>query len=202
MSTPTRPKGGTMSFRGTGASSTFDSLNAFILHGDPAQGLAGSTTRCWSSSATSPDASYGLLAESLEYPPDRILGDLHPARRGEVFRRRAGHRRRCGLHLRDPEGQGAARTTRSCPQNVAAVEALDPHRVNFTFAAGVPTRDLPAQVGGIEILPKHYYAQPRLHQARRWTRPSARGPMSSTASMPAARSAIAATPTTGRATCR
>src|ERR687892_1816869 len=32
---PDVPKGGTMSFRGTGASQTFDSLNAFILKGEP-----------------------------------------------------------------------------------------------------------------------------------------------------------------------
>ena len=36
---PDAPKGGTMSFRGTGASRTFDSLNGFILSGEPAQGL-------------------------------------------------------------------------------------------------------------------------------------------------------------------
>ena len=36
---PDAPKGGTMSFRGTGGSQTFDSLNAFILKGEPAQGL-------------------------------------------------------------------------------------------------------------------------------------------------------------------
>lgn len=36
---PDAPRGGTMSFRGTGASQTFDSLNPFILKGEPAQGL-------------------------------------------------------------------------------------------------------------------------------------------------------------------
>ena len=35
---PDAPKGGTISFRGTGASRTFDSLNRFILKGEPAQG--------------------------------------------------------------------------------------------------------------------------------------------------------------------
>ena len=36
---PDAPQGGTMTFRGTGASQTFDSLNLFILKGEPAQGL-------------------------------------------------------------------------------------------------------------------------------------------------------------------
>ena len=42
---PDAPKGGEMHFRGTGASSTFDSLNPFILKGEPAQGL-GWRRRC------------------------------------------------------------------------------------------------------------------------------------------------------------
>ena len=36
---PRAPQGGTMSFRGQLASRTFDSLNYFILRGEPAQGL-------------------------------------------------------------------------------------------------------------------------------------------------------------------
>ena len=36
---PDAPKGGEMIFRGTAASQTFDSLNPFILKGEPAQGL-------------------------------------------------------------------------------------------------------------------------------------------------------------------
>ena len=36
---PNAPKGGTISFRGTLASQTFDSLNPFILVGEPAQGI-------------------------------------------------------------------------------------------------------------------------------------------------------------------
>ncbi len=41
--------------------------------------------------------------------------------------------------------------------DIDTVEALDPHRVKFTFKAGAATRDLPALVGGLSILPKHYY---------------------------------------------
>ena len=42
-------------------------------------------------------------------------------------------------------------------KDIESVEALDPHRVKFTFKPGAATRDLPALAGGLSILPKHYY---------------------------------------------
>jgi microcin C transport system substrate-binding protein len=43
-------------------------------------------------------------------------------------------------------------------RDIENVEALDTHRVKFTFKPGVSTRDLPQMAGGLSILPKHYYA--------------------------------------------
>ena len=105
---PDAPKGGTMSFRGTGASQTFDSLNAFILKGEPAQGLGLLYDSLLAGSADEPDAAYGLIAETLEYPEDRVLGDLQHAPRGDLLGRRADHRRGRGLHLRGAAGEGRA----------------------------------------------------------------------------------------------
>jgi microcin C transport system substrate-binding protein len=68
---PDAPKGGTMSFRGTGASQTFDSLNLFILKGEPAQGLERIYDTLLVRAVDEPDAVYGLLAETIEYPDDR-----------------------------------------------------------------------------------------------------------------------------------
>ena len=42
-------------------------------------------------------------------------------------------------------------------KDIANVEALDPHRVKFTFKPGSSFRDLPSLAGGLGILPKHYY---------------------------------------------
>ena len=67
---PDAPQGGTMSFRGTGASQTFDSLNAFILKGEPAQGLTLLYDSLLTGSADEPDSAYGLIAESVSYPDD------------------------------------------------------------------------------------------------------------------------------------
>ena len=97
-----------MSFRGTGASQTFDSLNAFILKGEPAQGLGLLYDSLLVGSADEPDAAYGLIAESLEYPEDRSLGDLQHAPRGDLLRRHADHRRGRGLHLRGAAREGRA----------------------------------------------------------------------------------------------
>ena len=42
-------------------------------------------------------------------------------------------------------------------KDIESVEALDEHRVKFTFKAGSTKRDLPSLAGGLSILPKHYY---------------------------------------------
>jgi microcin C transport system substrate-binding protein len=80
---PDAPQGGTMSFRGTGASQTFDSLNQFILKGEPAQGLERLYDSLLTASADEPDSFYGLIAASLEYPADRswVIFTLRPEAR-------------------------------------------------------------------------------------------------------------------------
>ena len=153
---PDAPKGGTMSFRGTGASQTFDSLNAFILKGEPAQGLGLIYDSLLVGSADEIDTAYGLIAESLEYPEDRSwatfrlrpearFADGHPLTAEDVVW--------TFETLRDK----GSPTYRIMLQDVAGAEAIDPQTVKFTFKPGVPTRDLPGLVGGLSILPKHYY---------------------------------------------
>ena len=65
---PDAPKGGEISYRGFLASQTFDSLNLFILKGEPAQGLGLLYDSLLLGSADEPDSAYGMVAESLEYP--------------------------------------------------------------------------------------------------------------------------------------
>ena len=81
---PTAPKGGTISFRGTLASQTFDSLNAFILAGEAAQGLELIYDQLMVRAYDEPDAVYGLLAEKIEYPKDRSWV-IFTLRKGAVF---------------------------------------------------------------------------------------------------------------------
>ena len=57
---PDAPKGGFISFRGALASQTFDSLNLFILDGEPAQGLERIYDTLLARALDEPDTAYGL----------------------------------------------------------------------------------------------------------------------------------------------
>lgn len=153
---PDAPQGGTMSFRGTGASQTFDSLNAFILKGEAAQGLELLYDSLLVGSADEPDSAYGLIAESIEYPEDRswAIFNMRPEARfsdGEPITAEDV------IWTFETLREKGAPIYRITLQDIQSVEALDPHRVKFTFREGAAMRDLPALAGGLSILPKHYY---------------------------------------------
>ena len=153
---PEAPKGGTISFRGTLASQTFDSLNNFILQGEPAQGLWHMYDTLLVRAFDEADAVYGLLAEKITYPEDRSW---------VIFTLREGARFSDGepvtaddvvftIETLKAEGRPAYRFALD---DVAKVEALSEREVHVTFGEDAQTRDLIAQVGSVEILPRHYY---------------------------------------------
>jgi microcin C transport system substrate-binding protein len=153
---PDAPKGGTMSFRGTGASQTFDSLNPFILKGEPAQGLDLIYDTLLVRALDEPDAVYGLLAERLEYPEDRswviftlrdgaTFADGKPVTADDVV---------FTFTTLKEKGSPAIQIDL---KDVATVTALSPREVRFDFAQGAAMRDLIANVGSYAILPAHYY---------------------------------------------
>lgn len=165
---PDAPKGGTLRLFGFGS---FDSLNPYVISGTspantPGAALFGflETTDTLLMGASShnrvgdePGSAYGLIAETLEYPPslDWIIFNLRPAARFNdgtpitaedvVFSfqllREQGHPR-YALMLQD----------------VVAAEALSPHRVRFTLA-GNSRRDLPLTLGDLPVLPAHYWRE-------------------------------------------
>lgn len=158
VANPDAPKGGTWSGRGTAASNTFDSLNPFILKGEPAQGIGATFDTLLASSPDEPDAAYGLLAETLEYPEDRswITFHLRPeATFSDGTRVTAEDVVWTFETLRD---QGAP-VYRLRLRDVEKAEALDEDTVKFTFAEGASTRDLPLLVGGLAILSKDWWAE-------------------------------------------
>ena len=65
---PTAPKGGEIS---TWAFGTFDSLNRFIIKGNAANSGNIFIETLMTGTADEPDALYGLIAESIEYPENR-----------------------------------------------------------------------------------------------------------------------------------
>lgn len=153
---PDAPQGGTMSWRGIGASATYDSLNNFILKGEAAQGLELLYDGLLVGASDEPDAAYGLVASAVEYPEDRswVIFEMRPeARFSDGVPITAADVVFTYETLRD-KGLPAYRIAL---QDVTGAEALGDHRVKFTFREGAATRDLPMLVGGLSILPKHYY---------------------------------------------
>ncbi|MEM9250360.1 MAG: extracellular solute-binding protein, partial [Pseudomonadota bacterium] len=154
---PEAPKGGTISFQGTGASRTFDSLNMFILAGEPAQGLPRLYDTLMARAFDEPDAVYGLLAESIEYPEDRSYV-IYRLRDGAAFHDGApvtAEDVRFTIGILEEEGLP---TYRLLLEDVAEVTVIDELTVRVDFAEDATTRDLPAEIGLLPILPAHYYA--------------------------------------------
>ncbi|MBB5222164.1 microcin C transport system substrate-binding protein [Amaricoccus macauensis] len=153
---PDAPKGGTMSFRGTGASQTFDSLNNFILKGEPAQGLGLIYDTLLAGSDDEPDSSYGLVAASIEYPEDRswVIFNLRPEAKFSDGVPVTAEDVVFSYNVLIEKGAPVYQITL---QDITGAEALDPHRVKFTFRPEAPKRDLPQLAGGLPVLPKHYY---------------------------------------------
>ena len=151
---PDAPKGGEISMWGFGS---FDSMHPYSTKGRAGQYSSIFYESLLEGSSDEPDSVYGLVAESMEYPEDRseVIFNMRPEARFSdgspltaadvVFSYEA---------LRD---KGLPSFRAVIEKQVASAEALGPHRVKFTFKAGVPTRDLPQTVGGLPIFSKAYY---------------------------------------------
>ena len=147
------PKGGSMTRHAIGS---FDSLNPFILKGQPASGLGfvfeTLTTRSADESATV----YGLLAETIETPADSSWA---------AFTLRAEARFHDGTPVtaEDVVFSFDIQKAKGTPffakyyEDVVKVEALDRRRVRFAFSGGV-NRELPNIVGEINVMSKAYWS--------------------------------------------
>ncbi|WP_069301047.1 extracellular solute-binding protein [Neptunicoccus sediminis] len=154
---PDAPQGGTISLLGTGASGTFDSLNPFILKGEPAQGLGLMYDSLLVGSSDEPDSAYGYVAETLEYPEDRswVIFNMRPEARFSDGEPITAEDVVFSFNILMEKGHPVYKIIY---KDIETVEVLSPHRVKFTFRADTNTRDLPSVAGGMTILAKHYYA--------------------------------------------
>lgn len=153
---PIAPKGGRLSMIGTGGLGTFNSLNGYILKGDPAEGLEyifdSLMTRAWDE----PDAMYGLVAHSVELGEGRRTATFH-------LRPQARFADGSPLTAEDVVFSFTVLKEKGHPQyglqlaDVARAEAVDAHTVRYYFT-GERTRDLPLIVAGLPIFSKAYYA--------------------------------------------
>jgi len=161
---PDAPKGGEISLYAPG---TFDSMNPYSRKGRAGRlswmvyesllGASEATGEPLPGDAY--NEGYGLLAESLEYDagktwviftmrPEARFADGTPVTAHDVV---FSH----NLFLE----QGLQSYADAVKRRVTGAEALDDHRVKFTFADGISRRSLIDQVGGTPVFPRKWYEE-------------------------------------------
>ncbi len=149
---PKAIKGGTFKERGLG---TFDSLNPYIISGTPARKISMIYDSLTTSSTDEPMSVYGLVAEKFEYPEDRswIIYHLNPNARFHDGKQITSDDVVFSFDILKSKG---APMIASYWADVERIEALDPHRVKFSFK-NTNNRELLLSVGALPVLPKHYW---------------------------------------------
>jgi microcin C transport system substrate-binding protein len=150
---PAAPKGGDVRLAATG---TFDNLNPFILKGVPAQGMGSTFETLLVPSSDEPSSEYGLVAETVETPPDRSW---------VAFTLRAAARFHDGSPVTVDDVMWTFETLRTKGHPlyrtyygaVASVEKTGPRTVRFTFKPG-DNRELPVILGQLPVLSKAYWS--------------------------------------------
>jgi len=151
---PDAPKGGEIAEWAFGS---FDSVNVYSIKGNS----AGSGSTPYESILTGTGdeigAAYCLLCETMEYPEDRAwvifnlrkdvtFSDGTPMTAEDVL---------FSYNLFREKGIPEFRAVFN--DQFAGAEILDPYKIKFTFAPGIPYRDLPATAGGITVMSKADY---------------------------------------------
>ena len=151
---PDAPKGGEMSMAAVG---TFDSMNPYSV-----KGVSGSLSSVFYESilaGTNDEigAMYCLLCTTMEYPADRSwvifnlrddvkFSDASPMTADDVV-----------FSYELFRDKGIAEYRSIFNEKFQSVEALDTHRVKFTFSPGISMRDMPASAGGLTVVSKADY---------------------------------------------
>jgi len=149
---PSAPKGGTVIKSAIG---TFDSFNNFIVKGTPADGLGYLYDTLLAPAQDEPFSLYGLLAETMEVANDRSwiifnlrpeahFSDGHPVTAEDV------------VYSFDILREKGAPHFKAYYADINTVEALDTHRVKFTFKNN-QNKELALIVGQVAILPQHFW---------------------------------------------
>ncbi|MCA3507518.1 MAG: ABC transporter substrate-binding protein [Rhodobacter sp.] len=151
---PDAPKGGEISQWAFGG---FDSMNPYSVKGRAGQLSSAMYESILTGTADEIGATYCLLCETMEYPEDRswVIFNLRPEARFSDGSPLTAEDVAFSYETFLTKGLTDFRTVFT--EQVQGVEVLGPHRVKFTFKPGVPTRDLPATVGGLPILSKADY---------------------------------------------
>ncbi|HSF65331.1 MAG TPA: extracellular solute-binding protein [Paracoccaceae bacterium] len=156
---PDAPKGGEISIWTFGG---FDSMNPYSVKGRAGALSSAPYETILTGTADEIGAAYCLICETLEYPEDRswVIFNLRPEARFSDGSPLTAEDVVFSYETFLAKGLTDFRTIFA--EKVEKAEILGPHRVKFTFKPGIPTRDLPQDVGGLPILSKaHYQANNR-----------------------------------------
>jgi len=150
---PDAPKGGEFS---TWAFGTFDSMSPFILKGQAASLSSIMFESLLTGDLDEPDASYGLLAETVEYPADRswAVFTLRPEAKFSDGTPVTAEDVVFSFDILLEKGAPSYQVTLA---DIQKAEALDPLRVKFTFRPGA-SREMPVVAGGLPVFSKAYYS--------------------------------------------
>ncbi|HVI52941.1 MAG TPA: extracellular solute-binding protein [Candidatus Sulfotelmatobacter sp.] len=148
---PSAPKGGELHEASLG---NFDSFNPFIVKGQAAP-IGQTFETLMVESADEPFSEYGLIAESVEVPPERnwVVFNLRPQAR---FHDNSPITADDVLFSFDILRTKGSPNYRAYYQNVVKAEKLADRKVRFTFAAG-DNRELPLILGQLPVLSKKYW---------------------------------------------
>ena len=145
------PKGGEVSM---GVPGSFDSLNTFIIKGNPAAGLSFLYDTLMTPSYDEPGAEYGLVAKTVSHPDD-FSSVTYTLRKEARFND--------GTPITPEDVIWSFETLKKINpfynayyRNVAKAEKLPGDKVKFTFSEK-GNRELPQIVGQLPVLPKHYW---------------------------------------------
>jgi len=149
---PDAPKGGELRLAVEG---TFDSFHAFIPRGTAAAGSDAAVESLMVGSADEPFTEYGLLAESIEVPPDRSWAVFTLRREARWHDGRPVTPEDVIFSLDILKKQGNP-FFRFYYQAIVRAEKVGERKVRFTFK-GNDNRELPLIAGQLPVLPRHYW---------------------------------------------
>lgn len=151
---PDAPTGGEISEWAFGG---FDSMNPYSVKGRAAALASAPYESILSGTSDEIGAVYCVLCSTLEYPEDRswVIFNLRPEVTFSDGTPMTAEDVKFSYETFLSKGLTDFRTVLAT--QVEKVEILDPHRIRFTFKAGVPHRDLPADMGGLPVISKAHY---------------------------------------------
>ncbi len=151
---PDAPTGGEIA---EWAQGTFDSLNPYSVKGTAAG--SGSTPYETILSGTGDEigAAYCLMCETMEYPEDRSWVIFHLRKDVKFSDGSPLTAEDVKFSYDTVSTKGIAEFRTVFNEQFKSVEVLDPYTIKFTFAPGIPYRDLPATAGSLTVFSKADY---------------------------------------------